>query len=121
MASMWFTGIENVATLGRDLGEASLSTVIKASQLVKKTAFDIERDAKALVPVDTGNLKSSITTTRTGVLSAVIGPTANYGAHVEWGTSRMAPQPYMGPSTDRNRTVFERACDDLGGSILGGG
>lgn len=118
MASVWFDGIEELGQLERDLGKASTEVVKRGSQLVRKTALDIERDAKNLVAVDTGNLKGSITTTRTGALSAEIGPTANYGGYVEYGTSRMRPQPYMGPATDRNRPAFERAAEQLSGGLL---
>lgn len=121
MASVWFEGVEELTTLSRDLGKASAHTVTAAAKVVRKTALDIERDAKALVPVDTGNLMNSITTTRTGVLSAEIGPTANYGSFVEWGTARMAPQPYMGPATDRNEQPFIRAVEDLAAGLLEGG
>ena len=30
--------------------------------------------------------------------SYVVGPSANYGGHVEYGTSRMSAQPYMRPA-----------------------
>lgn len=95
----------------------------KASQAIRKTAHDIESDAKILAAVDTGNLRSSISTSiegdgRFGSMSAEIGPTADYGAYVEEGTSRMAPQPYMGPAFDRRAPSLEQALGQAGEDIL---
>lgn len=100
-----------------DLGNAGHKSVPLAAVAVKKILFLIERDAKAFAPVDTGNLKGSISTTVRG-LSGETGPTADYGHHVELGTSRQAPAAYMGPAFDRNAHIFEAAllsiADDLG-------
>lgn len=91
---------------------------------MRKTARDIEADAKQRAPVDTGNLKSSIghsdlrTVGQSGSLEVEIGPTANYGAYVEYGTSRMGPQPFMGPALDRNAPGFIAALEQIAGGIL---
>lgn len=74
--------------------------------VLRKTAADIEADAKALAPVDTGALRSSISTTitgdgRGGSMTAEIGPTVEYGIYQEYGTSEQPGQPYMGPAYDR--------------------
>ncbi|MFF3443645.1 HK97-gp10 family putative phage morphogenesis protein [Streptosporangium sp. NPDC002721] len=90
-----------------------------AKVAVKKTGFDTVAGAQALAPVDTGNLKSSI-----GVdfdvdgLGFEAGPTASYGGYVEWGTSRMAPQPYMGPAWDKAEGPFIKAIESIGGRVL---
>ena len=90
--------------------------VPRASAVVRKVAFDTEADAKALAPVDTGNLRNSITTAVTGDgLTAAVVATASYAPFVELGTSRMAPQPLMGPATDRNTPLFHEAMGQLGG------
>lgn len=93
------------------------------SAAVRKTAFDIEADAKVLAPVDTGTLENSISTTitgdgRTGSIDAEIGPTAEYGSFVEYGTSRMGPQPYMAPAAERHIPGLEKAIGLLGGEVL---
>lgn len=90
--------------------------VPRASAVVRKVAFDTEADAKVLAPVDTGNLRNSITTAVTGDgLTAAVVATASYAPFVELGTSRMAPQPFMGPATDRNAPKFREAMAQLGG------
>lgn len=77
----------------------------RTSLVVRKSAFDIERIAKTLAPVDTGFLKNSIhtviQTNNFRVYSAEVIADANYASYVEYGTSRMAPQPYMQPALDR--------------------
>lgn len=94
------------------------------SAVVRKTAADIERDAKVFAPVDTGNLRNSIGVDlhgdgRSPAISAEIGPTANYGAFVEFGTSRMAPQAYMGPAFDRHSGQFSDAMQAVADLVLG--
>lgn len=108
--------------LSIDLAAATGRVGALAAVAIRKTAADIQADAQVLAPVDTGNLRNSIGTDiagdgRFGVIEAEIGPTADYGAYVEYGTSRMAPQPYMGPAFDRRAPGLEqalgRAVEDL--------
>jgi HK97 gp10 family phage protein len=101
-----------IRQLQADLGKLAARAVPTASRAVAKTAHDIEATAKRLAPVDTGNLRNSISSD-IGVLSAEIGPTAEYGGYVEEGTSRMAPQPYMGPAADQHFPELDKALDAL--------
>lgn len=117
--------ISSVEALWVDLGKAGPRTIALAKEVLKKTALDIERNAKAIVPVDTGNLKNSIGHSDLRALAAEhlqidIGPTANYGQYVELGTTTQAPQAYMGPSLDRFGGPFEQAMGQLGAEVLGG-
>lgn len=120
------SGEEQLRRLSADIARAAATTGKRAQLVVRKTAIDIERSAKNMVPVDTGNLKGSIGHSdlrgvgRSGSLGAEIGPTANYGAFVELGTSRMAPQPYMGPAADLHAPAFEQAMQQLGLEGLNG-
>lgn len=99
-----------------DLGKLSAAAVPAASHAIRKTALAIEADAKALAPVDTGNLRNSISTSAYG-LSAEVGPTAEYGLFVEQGTSVNSPQPFLAPAFDRRVRGLEQA---LGQLIAGG-
>jgi HK97 gp10 family phage protein len=119
-------GAEALRKLSADIARAAATTGLRAQAVVRKTAYDIEGTAKNLVPVDTGNLKGSIghsdarSVGRSGTLAIEIGPTANYGAFVEMGTSRMAPQPFMGPAADTHAPAFEQAMQQLGLEGLNG-
>lgn len=103
-----------------DLNQASSDALPKMRTVVRKGTADIERDAKILAPVDTGNLRASIgsdiTETATSVTGEV-GPTAEYGIYQEHGTSTQAPQPYMGPAFDRNAPAIEAAAAQIATDI----
>lgn len=112
-----FVDTSEVNRLAVDLGKAPEGVTRKAGQAIGKTAHDIERDAKLIVPVDTGFLRNSITSD-IDPLSAEIGPTAKYGEYVEDGTSRQEPQPYMRPAYDRNKDGLVRALEQIVGDFL---
>lgn len=117
--------ISSLEVIAADFRRAGPRAVARAKIVLKKTALDIERNAKAIAPVDTGNLKNSIGHSDMRLLSGSnmaveIGPTANYGGYVEHGTSRMAPQAYMGPSLDRFAGPFEQAMAQVGEEAAGG-
>lgn len=117
--------ISAIESLYKDLGTAGPRAVEMAKVVIKKTALDIERNAKTIVPVDLGNLRESIGHSDLRTLSREhlqvdIGPTAEYGQYVELGTSTQAPQAYMGPSLDRFSGPFEQAMGQIGTEALGG-
>lgn len=111
---------DDVRKLTADLANASPRVQRRGSQALRKTLLDTERSAKNRAPVDTGKLKGSIGVTMHSDYSGEVGPTAEYGYWVEMGTSRMAPQPYMGPAADIHFPLFEQAIAQLGGEILDG-
>lgn len=109
--------------LQADLKLAGGKAAVRAALVVKKTAHDIEATAKQFAPVDTGNLRASISTdihsdALHATVEAEIGPTAEYGAYVEFGTSRMAPRAYMGPALDRHSGAFELAMGQITQGLL---
>jgi HK97 gp10 family phage protein len=112
--------------LSADLTKATGKTGNRAQLVVRKSLVDGVAAAKNRAPVDTGNLKGSIghsdlrTVGSTGTIGGEFGPTANYGEYVELGTSRMAPQPFMGPAADLITPGFEQAMAQLGEEMLGG-
>lgn len=100
------------------------------SQVVKKTAFDLQANAQTLAPVDTGNLRSSIYTKTSdgdqypgggsaapidnqvpGVddMTAYVAVGAQYGIYLEMGTTRMPAHPYLAPAAEAVRPAFEAA------------
>ena len=106
-----------VRDLARDLAQAPSKVRRRAPQAIRKTALSIERSAKAIAPVETGTLRSSIGSD-IGTLSATIGTDLRYAGFVEFGTSRMAPQPYMRPAFDRNIGKLEQELGDAVEDIL---
>jgi len=75
----------------------------EAMRCVATQGAKVEQAAKALVPVDTGFLRDSITMAVEGIsttANAEIGATARYGGFVEYGTSITPAQPYMRPALD---------------------
>lgn len=119
MATVWIEGVEQLNSLAADLTHAGLITAHRGSKAVKKIGADVVADGQAFCPVDTGNLRNSIGVDYDGDgLGFEAGPTANYGPYVEYGTSKMAPEAYMGPAFDRNAPAFVAAVEELGESIL---
>lgn len=114
-----FTDASDINRCAVDLHLAGQEVGERASVVVRKTLLEIEGDAKAFAPVDTGFLRSTI-----GVdvdedgLGGEVGPAANYGAFVELGTSTQAPQAYMGPAFDRHTGEFEKALAQIATDVL---
>lgn len=70
-----------------------------------------ESYAKQLCPVDTGNLRNSITHAQADEDTEVIGTNVEYGPYVELGTRLQTAKPYLRPAAENHaqeyRTVFE--------------
>lgn len=103
--------------LAADIGRAGIRMVPKARQILAKSLADGTREAQAFCPRDTGNLANSIGWEMSG-LEGEFGPTADYGAYVEEGTSVMAPHAYVGPAFDRIQPGFIEATAALADVIL---
>lgn len=69
---------------------------------------------------DTGLLDGSIDTEIRSQMppSVAVTSRAPYAAHLEYGTSRMAPRPYMRPAVERNRDDVTRAVGDAVNIII---
>lgn len=97
------------------LHRAALEEGADAGDLLDRLADDIASDMKALAPVDTGDMVSTIrvlnygakdrrTVAVGGIKGKVTGNLVDYVVYVERGTSKMAAQPFMAPATYRYRT-----------------
>lgn len=91
---------------------------------VREICEDIRDDAKAIVPVDTGSLKSSIrlqvrprptahkisfgVSAGGYVTNPRTGRKVNYAAFVEYGTRKMAARPYMRPAIEKHKHRLPR-------------
>jgi len=92
---------------------------------MRQALLRIERDAKQIVPVDTGNLKGSIESrvirNSDGEVVGVVGSNVRYAPFIEFGTSKMSAQPFLRPAVERNRETirsllgegFEEATEDV--------
>lgn len=115
--------VSGLSRLGASLNKSGGMVGELASLAVRKSGADVEKIAKQAAPVDTGFLRNSIHTTVTGssmheAISVEVGPSANYGGYVEYGTSRMRPQPYMGPAFDKVVPGFVEALKQAGEKSL---
>ena len=72
----------------------------------------VETHSKILCPVDTGFLRNSIQVDSVTPMEAIIAPHTDYAEHVEFGTSRMAAQPYMRPALDEHEGEIVQAVRD---------
>lgn len=85
---------------------AALATLFNSDQgpIAKellKIALRVEGRAKELCPVDTGRLRSSITSAleeESGTIVAVVGTDVEYASFIELGTQRMNAQPFLVPA-----------------------
>lgn len=122
--SVYFDGAE-LNQFAVAIADAARQTGRLTQLVIRKTARDITADAKQFAPVDTGNLKGSVTHSdlrsvgTSGDVSVDIGPTANYGVYVEFGTSTQAPAAYMGPAADRHLGPFEQAMAKIADGAFG--
>ena len=83
--------------------------------LVAEYTLRIERTAKKLVRVDTGELRDSIRSDLTKAAGRIIGiiraggtPEVDYQHYVEYGTYKMAARPYMHPAFQAHWRDFVR-------------
>lgn len=64
-----------------------------------KNSFTVSPSSPGEPPgVDTGTLKNSIKAEKLDTFSWAIGTKVDYAPFLEFGTTRMAPRPFMGPA-----------------------
>ncbi len=85
----------------------------KALEAVREAAEQTEADARSHAPYLTGALQRSLHTTNQGLI-ADVGSDLDYAPFVEYGTSEMAPQPYLGPAVDKAVSVLVRKIEEAG-------
>jgi HK97 gp10 family phage protein len=108
--------VHTVATWTAELTKEPFVVQFQASEVVRGAAFLCQRVAMQKAPVDTGFLRSSITVgrigggrLRPGDMDAQVGPEAEYGGYVEYGTSNAGAQPYMTPAAEQAGEWFVNA------------
>jgi len=77
----------------------------------KQTSLAAQADARDNAPVDTGNLKQSISTEHersAEAATSTVYTNVEYGLYQEMGTVKMAAHPYMMPALNANKSTFEQ-------------
>lgn len=104
MADVNFT--DNTA----EVQDAMQAAVLRALERIGSQA---EGYAKDLCPVDTGNLRNSIThKVDSAEKAAYIGTNVEYAPYVELGTVKMAAQPYLKPAVADHAKTYENILED---------
>jgi HK97 gp10 family phage protein len=68
----------------------------------------VTSEAKPLAPVDTGNLRASIShVINVPEKGVMVGSNLNYSLFIEKGTSRMKAQPFLEPAVMNNKTQIQ--------------
>lgn len=90
---------------------ASLKDV---QQVVKSNTSNMTANMQNLAPVDTGNMKRSITSEFTdGGFTGTTEPHTDYAGYVEYGTRFQAAQPFVKPAFDVQKKVFKNDLERL--------
>lgn len=79
--------------------------------VMTQAGWETEKEAKRYVPVDTTNLRDSIesrTQPQRNTILTEVGTNVEYAPHVEYGTRKMAAQPYLRPAVDEVSSKLER-------------
>ena len=84
----------------KDINNGTIKALIRSVNLV-------DSKAKLLAPVDTGNLRASISkTVLNNLLEATVSTNASYASYVEFGlrsNSNYPKQPFMRPALNENK------------------
>ena len=95
-----------------------LSAALRSAlaQVVETTAAEIEAGAKQRTPVDTGNLRASISHETNG-LQGSVSVAADYGFWIEVATERTSPQPFLGPAVEGEKDSFQQRIEKRLGEV----
>ena len=85
------------AKYANDLVRASTGIDKLAERVAERIGLGTLKTAQSLVPVDSGDLERSLTFRRKGSVATVTS-SLYYSAFQEFGTSQMAPNPFIGPA-----------------------
>jgi HK97 gp10 family phage protein len=99
-------------------GEAAKKLKAGIRAIIRNATFAVEGHAKVATPVDTGNLKNSINSTiEADGERGIVATGVEYAAYVEYGTSRMAAQPYLLPAYNKVLPKVKAELDQLKASL----
>ena len=87
--------------------EAKAAAVAAIARGLEICGGKAESYAKKLCPVDTGNLRNSITHQQYNEHTEVIGTNVEYAPYVELGTHRMKARPYLRPAAENHGDEYK--------------
>lgn len=95
-------------TVNEDNTEEVSQGIVRAiDRALEEIGLAAEGYAKRACPVDTGNLRNSITHAVEGSEDAVyVGTNVEYAPYVEMGTSRTAAQPFLRPAATEHGSTY---------------
>jgi HK97 gp10 family phage protein len=99
--------VEGVEEFKRAVQQFDSAMQRQVHEQLEKWAMDVKEYAKALAPVRTGYLRSSIYA-EIQEWVAEIGAEASYALFVEFGTRYMQARPYLFPAVDEYLPELER-------------
>ena len=106
---MQITGIDE---LSRDIRKRMNLDAVK--NIVKQNGAEMQMKMQRNAPVDTGNLKRSVTGSLSdGGMTFTAQPIAEYSGYVEYGTRFMNAKPYVRPAYNVQKEIFKRDLDKL--------
>lgn len=94
-----------------------------ASSAVAVSTFAVAQTARAMVPVDTGRLRDSITSNKptarglVGRIGLDSASAAGYWYFVEYGTVRTEAKPFFRPAAEQERNAFIERMRRIGPAI----
>ena len=96
---------------------SNLNEILEESKRKIAIALEIcggkaESYAKELCPVDTGNLRNSITHAQTGEQEETIGSNVEYAPYVELGTVRMRARPFLQPAAENHSEEYRQIIEN---------
>lgn len=106
-------------TVNQDNTKQAAAGIVSAiGAALEKIGLLAEGYAQMKCPVDTGNLRASITHEVDAAEKAVyIGTNVEYAPYVELGTSRQKAQPYLRPAATEHGSQYRQVLKDtLGGA-----
>ena len=89
--------IEGMDAVSAALQQYTVDAVEKMARGIAEGCRIVADEAKANAPVDTGELRDSITSKAEG-LSGTAGTNKNYAAYQEFGTYKMKAHPFLVPA-----------------------
>lgn len=96
----------NVKVLFNHLPRIKAAMPGAIADTVREAALKCETYAKDVTPVDTGALRASIAAKKIAETEWEVAPATEYAIYVEFGTRKMAAQPYMRPAAEKIRAEY---------------